>query len=147
VDDADRLSARGFSRVRFGPDLRLSAIVFLAALGALGLAITAADAGGRLIWGIAAVILAGYSIGDVIFWPRLVADPTGLRIRTPLTRVDVAWADVAAIRADVRNRYGLRSSTLEVDAGATLVVFSRRALGADPDTVSNLVRALDPRRR
>ena len=147
MDNADGLSARGFSRVRFGPDLRLSAVVFLAGLGALALAITTDDAGGRLICGIAALILAGYSIGDVIFWPRLVADPTGLRIRTPLTRADVAWADVAGVRADVRNRYGLRTSTLEIDAGATLVVFSRRALGADPDTVSNLVRALDPRGR
>jgi hypothetical protein len=147
VDSPDPLTARGFSRVRFGPDLRLSAIVFLAATGAVALAITTDDNGGRLIWGIAAVILAGYSIGDVIFWPRLVADPNGLRIRTPLTRADLVWADVAGVRADVRSRYGLRTSTLEIDAGQTLVVFSRRALGADPDTVSNLVRALDPRGR
>jgi hypothetical protein len=91
-------------------------------------------------------VLAGYSIGDVIFWPRLVADSTGLRIRTPLARADVAWADIEDVRADVRQRYGLRVTTLEVDAGETLVVFSRRSLGADPGTVSALVRSLDPRR-
>ncbi len=147
MDNTGELSRRGFSRVRFGPDLRLSAVVFLIAVGALGLAVVTDDAGGRLIFAIAALILAGYSVGDVIFWPRLVADPTGLRIRTPLTRVDVAWADVAEVRADVRSRYGLRTATLEIDAGETLVVFSRRALGADPDTVSNLVRTLDPRGR
>jgi PH (Pleckstrin Homology) domain-containing protein len=81
----------------------------------------------------------------VVFWPRLAADHTGLRIRTPLARADLSWSDVESVTADTRSRYGLRSSTLEVDAGSTLVVFSRRALGADPETVQDVVRALDPR--
>jgi hypothetical protein len=142
----ERVPVRGYSRYRFGPDLRLSALVFLAAMGALVLSITADDRPGRLLFGIATVVLAGYSIGDVIFWPRLVADATGLRVRTPLARADIAWADVEEVRADVRQRYGLRVSTLEIDAGATLIVFSRRSLGAHPDTVSTLVCSLDPRR-
>ena len=55
-----------------------------------------------------------------------------MRIRTPLTRADLAWREVEDVSADVRSRYGLRSTTLEVDAGEVLVVFSRRSLGADP---------------
>jgi hypothetical protein len=141
----DELIPRRSTRIRFGPDLRVSALVFVAALGALVLALTGNDPGGRLIFGLAALILAGYAIGDVVFWPRLVADGSGLRIRTPLARADIAWADVESVTADVRSRYGLRSTTLEVDAGSTLIVFSRRALGADPETVQNLVRSLDPR--
>jgi hypothetical protein len=135
------------TRVRFGPDLRLSAVVFLLALGALVLVLTTDDPGGRLLWGVAAVVLAAYAIGDVLFWPRLAVDAHGLRIRTPLARADLPWAQVDGVRADVRSRYGLRTATLEVDAGSTLVVFSRRALGADPDTVESLVRAMDPRGR
>jgi hypothetical protein len=134
------------TRVRFGPDLRLSAVVFLLAVGALVLVLSTDDAGGRLLWGVAALVLAGYAVGDVVFWPRLAVDAHGLRIRTPLARADLAWDDVEEVRADVRTRYGLRTSTLEVDAGSTLVVFSRRALGADPGTVQSLVRAMDPRR-
>jgi Bacterial PH domain len=145
VDEVSELNPRGSTRVRFGPDLRLSALIFVAAMGALVLAVMTGDAPGRLIFGLAALVLAAYAVGDVIFWPRLVADQAGLRIRTPMTRADVAWADVEGVDADVRSRYGLRSTTLEIDAGPTLVVFSRRALGADPETVQNLVRALDPR--
>ncbi|HEY2272683.1 MAG TPA: PH domain-containing protein [Jatrophihabitantaceae bacterium] len=133
-------------RLRFGPDRRLSAVVFLLAIGALLLAITSSDGTGRVLFGLAAIVLAGYSIGDVLFWPRLAVDEAGVRIRTPLERADLPWADVDAIRADVRQRYGLRSVTLEIDAGQTLVVLSRRALGADPEAVAGAVRRLDPRR-
>jgi hypothetical protein len=147
VDTGDELNSPSrVARLRFGPDLRLSAVVFLLAVGALLLAITSTDGAGRLLFGLAVIVLAGYSVGDVLFWPRLTADPSGLRIRTPLERADLPWTDVEAIRADVRRRYGLRSVTLEIDAGSTLVVFSRRALGADPETVAQAVRALDPRR-
>ena len=45
----------------------------------------------------------------------------------------------------MRTRFGLRSTALEIDAGDTLVVLSRRALGADPETVRDLVRAFAPR--
>lgn len=141
----DELTPTSGTRVRFGPDLRVSALIFVAALVALVFAITSADAPGRLLFGGAAIVLGGYAVGDVVFWPRLAADGTGVQIRTPLTRADVAWADIETVTADTRNRYGLRSSTLEVDAGETLVVFSRRALGADPATVQDIVRALDPR--
>jgi hypothetical protein len=147
VDEEGGLSSSSRQvRLRFGPDLRFSAVVFLLAVGALVLAITTSDATGRVLFGLATIVLAGYSVGDVLFWPRLTVDASGLRIRTPLERADLAWADVDAIRADVRRRHGLRSVTLEIDAGRTLVVFSRRALGADPETVAGAVRSLDPRR-
>jgi hypothetical protein len=143
----DELTPTPSTQVRFGPDLRVSALIFVAALVALVFAITSDDAPGRLLFGGAALVLGGYAVGDVVFWPRLVADATGVQIRTPLARADLAWTDIETVAADTRNRYGLRSSTLEVDAGETLVVFSRRALGADPTTVQDVVRALDPRPR
>jgi hypothetical protein len=51
------------------------------------------------------------------------------------------------VRADTRQRLGLRSVTLEIDAGDELHVFSKRALGAEPDAVAGLIRAMDPRGR
>lgn len=132
--------------LRFGPDRRVSALLAGGAILALVLALTAVDGAGRLLFAMVVMVLAGYSIGDLAFWPRLLADASGLRIRTPLARANLTWSDVDDVRADERTRYGLRSTTLEVDAGQTLVVFSRRELGADTATVQDLVRALAPRR-
>jgi Bacterial PH domain len=142
----DELTPRRIPTLRFGPDRRITGLAVLAAAVAVALVLTSSDGPSRLIFALAAVILAGYAVGDWVYWPRLTADAAGLHIRTPMTRADLAWADVEDVRADVRSRYGLRSSTLEVDAGDVLVVFSRRALGADPETVQNQVRAFDPGR-
>ncbi len=142
----DGLSPQRTPTLRFGPDRRLTGLAGAAAVVAVLLVITSSDGPSRLIFAIAALILAGYAIGDLVFWPRLCADAAGLHIRTPQARADLAWADVDDVRADVRSRHGLRSTTLEVDAGELLVVFSRRALGADPETVQDQVRAFDPRR-
>ena len=132
--------------VSFGPDRRLTALAAVAALAAFVLAFTAVDGAGRLLFALAGVVLAGYALGDLVFWPRLSADATGIRIRTPFTRATLPWGQVEDVRADVRSRYGLRSTTLEVDAGTLLVVFSRRALGTDPEVAAGLVRAMRPDR-
>ncbi|HEY8827458.1 MAG TPA: PH domain-containing protein [Jatrophihabitantaceae bacterium] len=92
----------------------------------------------------AALVLLGYTVTDLVFWPRLTADAEGLLVRTPLTSARIAWSDVEAVRADARERLGLRSVTLEIDAGEQLLVFSRRALGADPATVAGLISAFKP---
>lgn len=142
----DLTDARRQPVTRFGPDRRITALIGVGALGALGLTLAATDGPGRLIFALAAIVLAGYAVGDLVFWPRLAVDASGLRIRTPLARADLTWTDIEDVRADERTRYGLRSTTLEVDAGETLIVFSRRALGADPATVQDLVRAFAPPR-
>jgi hypothetical protein len=103
------------------------------------------DAGGRLMFGVAAVILLGYVGSDLIFSPRLVASADGLVVKSPLTRARLSWDEVREVRATTRIRRGLRNTTLEVDAGAVLAVFSRRALGAEPVEVAELVEAFRPR--
>jgi hypothetical protein len=130
--------------VRFAPDRRLTAAAGVGALMALVLSLTTSDLAGRLLWAGAALVLIAYVVTDVIWSPRLTADATGLRIRSPFARADLRWDEVDSITADVRSRYGVRSSTLEVDAGSLLVVFSRRSLGADPETVAGLVQAMQP---
>ena len=130
--------------VRFGPDRRLTAAAAGGALVGIVLCLNTTDMGGRLLWAGAARVLVGYMATDLIWSPRLAADASGVRIRSPFARADLRWDEIDAIRADVRSRYGVRSSTLEIDAGALLVVFSRRSLGADPETVAGLVRAMRP---
>jgi len=132
------------SPVRFTPDPRLTAMTGAAAVLVAGLSF-ATDAAGRLLLLLAAVILAGYALTDLVFRPRLAVDSAGIRVRSPLARADLAWPEVAAVRADERNRYGLRSVTLEIDAGEQLIVLSRRALGAAPDAAAALIRSFDPR--
>jgi Bacterial PH domain len=130
--------------VRFAPDRRLTAAAGAGALVAVLLSLTTADLAGRLLWAGAAVVLLGYVATDLIWSPRLAADATGVRIRSPFARADLRWDEIHSVTADVRSRYGLRSSSLEVDAGDLLVVFSRRSLGADPETVAGLVQAMQP---
>ena len=130
--------------VRFGPDRRSPRAAAVAALIAVTAAVLYPDAPGRLLFAVAAVVLAGYAAGDLVWAHRLVADASGVRIRTPFTRADLSWPQISEVRADVRSRHGLRSVTLEVDAGEVLVVFSRRALGTDPEAAAGLVNAMRP---
>lgn len=130
--------------LRFGPDRRVTALAGGGALVALVLALLAGDATGRLLFGLACALLLAYVASDLIYTPRLVATAGGVAVRSPSTRVTLSWADIDAVRADTRSRFGLRSSTLEIDAGEVLAVFSRRSLGAEPDDVAALVNALRP---
>jgi hypothetical protein len=131
-------------RLRFGPDHRLTALTGLLCVLAVGAAALTGDPAGRLLFAGAAAVLLGYALIDLLCWPRLAADAHGLELRTPFTHLRLPWEQVDDVRADVRDRLGLRSRTLEIDAGPHLVVFSRRALGADPEQVAALVRACRP---
>ena len=130
---------------RFGPDRRLIGLSAALAAIAITVVVVSHDPAGRLLAGVAAAVLAGYAVTDVVFWPRLTASGDGLRVRTPAARAHLAWSQIDAIRVDERYRLGLRSRTLEVDAGDLLVVLSGRALGDDPRTVLGLLQAFDPR--
>ena len=131
-------------RVRLAPDRRITALAAGGVVVALGAASLAGDGPGRLLALVAALVLAAYAVGDLVFSPRLVVDVEGLRIRTPSTRAQLAWADVECVRADTRLRMGLRSTTLEIDAGAVLVVLSKRAIGTDPEQAAELINAFRP---
>jgi hypothetical protein len=130
--------------VRFVPDRRYTALAAGGALGALLAVLLAVDAGGRLLFGLAAVILLVYVVSDLVFSPRLAASAAGVVINSPMTRARLSWDDVQEVRADTRIRHGLRSTTLEIDAGPVLAVLSRRALGAEPVDVAALVEAFRP---
>lgn len=130
--------------VRFSPDRRFTVA---AAVGAViaGLLIAVADDGpSRLLFGIGVVVLLAFVVGDLTFTPRLEASAQGVVVRSPMARVALPWPQLETVRADTRARLGLRSTTLEVDAGETLVVFSRRAINADPEDAARLINAFRP---
>jgi hypothetical protein len=126
---------------RFGPDRRLSAAYVGAALIAVAAAFLTSDRAGRLMFAIAALVLTAYAVTDFVYWPRLVAGRSGLVVHTPTLRGSFGWDQVESVRADSRQRLGLRLVTLEVDVAETLVIFSRRALGTDPERAAELIRA------
>lgn len=140
----DRVSDRR-TLLRFGPDRRLTAACGVGAIVAVGAAVATTDPSGRLLFVGAAVVLLAYVVTDLVFAPRITASRDGLVLNAPFTRARISWAEVASIRADSRQRLGLRSTVLEIDAGPVLALFSRRALAADPAAVAALLTALDPR--
>jgi hypothetical protein len=130
---------------RFGPDRRLTALCGVLTFVGIVSTLLSHDRGGQLLFAVATLIVAAYAVTDLLFWPRLVATADGLQVRTPGLRGSFAWSDVEAVRADTRQRLGLRSTTLEIDVADVLLVFSRRALGADPESVASVIRAFEPR--
>lgn len=147
VDNVDAADGAGAGRmsvrsVVFVPDRRFTAGAGAGVLVALGLALITDDAPGRLLALLTAAVLAAYVLCDLYFSPRLEATPQALTIRSPLARAVLPWDEVDHVRADTSARWGLRSTTLEIDAGATLVVLSRRSLGAEPQDVADAVLAL-----
>jgi hypothetical protein len=86
---------------------------------------------------VAAAGLTGWALGDLIRPVRLTADAEGLTLITGLLRRRrLAWAEIERVRVDRRNRLGLRSELLEVDAGDSLYLFSVHELGAEPEQVA-----------
>lgn len=128
------------------PDRRYTGVAVLGLIVAVGLAVLAGDAPGRLFAAVAAAFLAAYVVGDVLFSPRLVVSAEGVVVNAPLLRVRLAWSEIEDVRVDVRPRLGLRAATLEIDAGTTLAVLSRRAIGTDPEAAAGLIGAFRPPR-
>ena len=103
-----------------------------------------ADRPGRLMLLLAALVLVGIVGTDLAVRPRLRADSQGLTVRTPVSHQFLSWSAVDRVRVDEHTRLGLRSRTLEVDAGQTLVVMGRRTLGADPFEVAEVLCRMRP---
>ncbi len=131
-------------RLSFAPKPALGWSAAAGALLAALLAILDSDGGGRLLIGIAAVVLAAVAVSDLAFTPRLAADGTGLTVRTPWTHVVLAWPEIEDVRVDEKLRLGLASRALEIDAGAVLIVLGARSLGRDPREALPLILALRP---
>ena len=143
---ASRLpTRRPRAEARFVPDRRYTALAAGGALGALAALLLTSDPAGRLLFGVAVALLLAYIVADLIFSPRLRVSRAGLVINAPFARARLDWTDVSEIRLETRIRRGLRSTTLEIEFGEQLVVFSRRALGTEPLQALTVITAFRPR--
>lgn len=139
MDSADRRTAE------FVPDVRYTVLAAVGTVAAVTAAALTDDRPGRVLFLVAGAVLLAYAAADLIFRPRLSASPAGIVINAPFSRASIPWDDVSAIRAETRFRRGLRSVTLEIDAGAVLAVFTRRTLGVEPSEAAARITALRPR--
>ncbi len=116
----------------------------------LALAVLLLDAPGRVLVGMAALVLLVVVAHDLRARPRLSAGPHGVDVRTWTGSRHLPWP-LLRVRVRVTRRLGVRTRTLELDTAAgpdddgVLVVLGRRDLGADPEVVALALRELDPR--
>jgi hypothetical protein len=127
--------------VHHGPDgsvyfrVRTGVIVGKFAVSALLVLIAVTAGQGFSFWLglVAAGLVAGYGLRDVLGRERLRADATGVRIGSGFAgHRELDWSQVERVRVDNRLRFGLRTDMLELDAGEQLFLLSRYDLGAEP---------------
>jgi Bacterial PH domain len=97
-------------------------------------------------WAVAVGLAAGlavWAVRDLVAPVRLAADPDGVTVVVGYAgRRRLPWAEVDGVRVDRRDRLGLRTELLEVDADDTLYLFSMHDLGAPPDHVLAAIEQL-----
>ncbi|WP_433784791.1 PH domain-containing protein [Actinomycetospora sp. CA-101289] len=123
----------------------------VAAIGLAAWAVSADDAPGRVLTGVAAVVLAVAAVIGAVARPRLRADETGLALRGATGTRRWPWERVDAVRTMRMRRMGLPTSYLEVEArdepgrdepepDSRLLVLGRLELGADPVEVADALQ-------
>jgi hypothetical protein len=95
----------------------------------------------------AALVCAGYAVRDLVAPRRLAADAAGVTVVTGFAgRRRLGWDQIEAVRVDERRRLGLRSATLEIDAGDDLYLFSAYDLGIPCDEAAGTLAGVAPAR-
>jgi hypothetical protein len=129
-------------RWRVSPALPGLKLAGAAAFGLLGV-LFGDDAVRLALAAVAAVGLLAWAARDLLAPVRLAADTTGIRVISGYagTRM-LPWERIERIRVDVRPRLGLRTETLEIDAGDALHLFGPYDLNAPPAEVADRLNAL-----
>ncbi|MCX2948527.1 PH domain-containing protein [Lentzea sp. NEAU-D7] len=121
-------------------------LVAMAWVAALALALAtflADDNAGRLLIGLATLLVTGLAAFASIARPRLTADADGLAVRGFTGTTLLPWHEVK-VKLQTTRRLGREQQTLELDADDRLVVLTRLDLGADPEEVAGVLHALRP---
>lgn len=105
-------------------------------LVAAGIAVLSADPAGRLLLGLAALVLLGAATAGALLRPRLGVDSVGLTVRGLRGTRRVPWPELTQWEVVAHHRLGRRVSVLELTithAGKeTLLLLTSSELGADP---------------
>jgi hypothetical protein len=95
---------------------------------------------------LAALVAAAFTVWgarDVLVPIRVAADAAGVTVVAGFARRRrLPWSAVERVRVDTRPRLGLRTETLEIDAGDSLYLFSAYDLGAPPAEVAEALETL-----
>ena len=84
----------------------------------------------------AALALAVWALRDLLAPIRLAADAHGVTVVAGFARRRrLPWSAIERVRVDRRTHRGLRSETLELDAGDAIYLFTANDLGALPEDV------------
>ncbi|MEV6716512.1 PH domain-containing protein [Lentzea sp. NPDC051208] len=121
----------------------LIATAWVAALALAVAAYIADDNAGRLLIGLATLLVTGLAAFATIARPRLTADVDGLSVRGFTGTTLLPWHEVK-VKLQTTRRFGREQQTLELDADDRLVVLTRLDLGADPEEVAGVLHALRP---
>ncbi|MFD9702808.1 PH domain-containing protein [Lentzea sp. NPDC059081] len=121
-------------------------MVAFAWVGALVLAVAAVlvdDNAGRLLVGLAALLVTYLAAFATIARPRLTANADGLAVRGLASTTRLPWHEVK-VKLQTTRRLGREQQTLELDADDRLVVLTKLDLGVDPEEVAGVLHALRP---
>ncbi|MEU7480217.1 PH domain-containing protein [Lentzea sp. NPDC042327] len=113
-----------------------------AALLAFATVITTENAG-RLLVGLATLLVSYLAAFASLARPRLSADANGIAVRGFASTTHLAWHEVK-VKLQHTRRLGREQQALELDADDRLVVLTKLDLGADPVEVASVLHALRP---
>jgi hypothetical protein len=129
----------------WAPRPQLVGLAWLAAAGAAVWAVLTDDPPGRVLVGVAAIVLALAGLFGTLARPRLAVDTGGVTVRGMLGRRHWSWAEVN-VRLVRTRRLGRDMSAVELDAEhaeqPALMVLGWLDLGADPEDVVDAIRGL-----
>ncbi|MDX8032115.1 PH domain-containing protein [Lentzea sp. BCCO 10_0856] len=101
------------------------------------------DNAGRLLVGLATLLVSYLAAFATLARPRLTAGVDGLSVRGFASTTHLPWHEVK-IKLQTTRRLGREQQTLELDAEDRLVVLTKLDLGADPEEVAGVLHALRP---
>lgn len=117
-----------------------------AVIFALAAVIGYPEPGQVIVVGLAAVLLLGLALRDVLSPVRLSANLDGVTVPAGLRgRRTIPWAEVDHVKVDARRGMFLRSQVLELDAGDQLHFFSANELGKPCEEVADALAEIRSR--
>ena len=129
----------------WAPPAALVALGWFLAVVAAAIAILGPDPMGKLLLGIAAVVLAFVALFGTVARPRLRADANGVELRGLRGAVRWSWAEVN-VRLTKTRRLGREVYLVELDAENAavpgLILLGKLDLGEDPQDVAYALLAL-----
>jgi Bacterial PH domain len=128
---------------RVPPKVPAVKLAIAAGLLALGLLFADGDVVRLVLAAAVAAALALWAARDLLAPVRLAADPEGVTLVAGFAgRRHLPWSQIERIRVDTRPRLGIRTETLEIDAGESLHLFNEYDLGAPPGEVAAAIQPL-----